>query len=183
MVLLGPKVRVAGLVTIAITGLALLAGMVPGSAVDRILLHLLRGSNVQDLVTLTGRTGYWHDAWPYILQSPVWGWGPQADRWLGIGHIHNAYLYALLQAGFVGLGLFVAGLAWTWWQLIVVVRGRIADRLGQRQMLVIAAGILGFFTARSIPEVSGAMFAVDLMVMLPAMAYIGLLAKERRGQE
>jgi O-antigen ligase len=178
MLFLGPKARVAGLVTIALAGLAVVAGLVPGSTVDRILEHLLRTRDPENLMTMSGRTSYWHEAWPYILKSPIWGWGPQSDRWLGIGHIHDAYLYALLQAGVIGLGLYVAGLVWTWWHLIMAVRSKVADRLGQRQMLVIAAGILGFFTVRSIPEVSGAMFAVDLMVMLPAMAYISLLAKE-----
>lgn len=58
-----------------------------------------------------------------------------------------------------------------------------ADRLGQRIVLIQAGGILAFFTVRSIPEVCGAMFGVDLMVMLPAMAYLGLLDLEERRLE
>jgi len=55
-----------------------------------------------------------------------------------------------------------------------------ADQLGQRVFLIQAGGVLAFFTVRSIPEVCGAMFGVDLMVMLPVLAYLGLLGQQEK---
>jgi O-antigen ligase len=96
-------------------------------------------------------------------------------------HVHNTYMYALISAGFAGTAAFVGGLAWAWIIFLRSMRRGIADRYGQRAFLIQAGGILAFFTVRSIPEVCGAMFGVDFMVMLPALAYLTIL--DQKGKE
>ena len=73
--------------------------------------------------------------------------------------------------------LFIAGMVWTWALFFRALRSRIAETLGQKRFLIQAGGILAFFTLRSIPEVCGSNFAVDLLVMLPILAYVSLLCR------
>ena len=124
-----------------------------------------------------GRTRAWANAWVEIMKSPLWGWGFQSDRMLIGEHVHNTYMYALMTGGFVGAGLFIAGLAWGWVLIFRAMRSRVAEALGQKRFLIQAGGILAFFTIRSIPEVCGSNFAVDLLVMLPILAYVSILCR------
>jgi O-antigen ligase len=114
------------------------------------------------------------------MESPLVGWGFQADRFLLGQHAHNAYLYALMTSGFVGGTAFVGGLIWAWIIFLQVLRRGTADRLGQKVFLIQVGGLLAFFTVRSIPEVSGAMFGIDLMIMIPVLAYLGILNRQQK---
>ena len=69
----------------------------------------------------------------------------------------------------------MVGLVWTWILFFRAILRKTADQLGQRVILIQAGGVLAFFTVRSIPEVCGAMYGVDLMVMVPILAYLGIL--------
>jgi O-antigen ligase len=180
MVAQGRRARRFGGILLVLFGVALLGEMVPESTADRITRHLLRDPDRQNLYTLGGRTTQWERAWDQVVASPVLGWGPQADRYVVGEHAHNAYLYAALQAGLPGLALFIAGLAWAWRALALSWRDGTAQRLGQRTTLVQTGGLLTFFTVRSVPEASGAMYGVDLMLLLPAMAYLDVLRRESR---
>lgn len=174
MLLLGTRGRVLLMVLLVLLGVALLAETIPPTVGE----HLTRGTTLDRLTTLGGRTKFWRMGWPEIWKSPIVGWGFQADRFLpGVrSHIHNTYLYALLTSGALGATAFTVGLVWVWVQLLGAVRSGVARRLHQEVFLAQVGGILAFFTVRGIVEVSGALFAIDLMVMLPAMAYIGVLA-------
>jgi len=174
MFFMGRRSRAGGTVILVLVVLLAIAGAVP----DEVISHLIRSP--ETLPTWGGRTATWQDAWPWVLESPVFGWGPQADRALVDEHVHNTYLYALLQSGFVGLGFFLAGLIWTWRLFFELLRDRIADRLGQRTMLIQTGAILAFFTVRGIPEVSGPLFGVDFLLMLPILAYFEILNREGR---
>ncbi len=170
---LSPRTRAVGIVAIAVLAIAFVINAIP----EELISHLTRGQNVQEMETMTGRTRAWANAWEQIVQSPLWGWGFQADRMLIGEHVHNTYMYALMTGGFAGAGLFVAGLVWAWVLMFRALRSRIAEAFGQKRILIQAGGILAFFTIRSIPEVCGAMFSVDLMVMLPILAYVSLLCR------
>ena len=117
----------------------------------------------------------------FVERSPLWGWGFQADRdLLSSGqHVHNTYLYTLLTAGLLGTCAFVFGLGRAWVGFF-----RVLNQVPPKERLVLiqTGSLLAFFTVRSIPEVSGGMFGVDLMVMLPAMAYIGVLERQYGGR-
>jgi len=68
--------------------------------------------------TLTGRIGLWELAWPLILKRPLLGYGHASSRFVSVqlgagivwdpGHLHNGYLEALYNNGFLGLALVVA---------------------------------------------------------------------------
>jgi len=107
--------------------LALLAGVVaaafaPGYLYSRITL----GFDSGDVETLTaGRVaGIWLPLLPEIWKSPLWGNGVGSVTWsypmlteamTAVLHPHNAYLEAVLDAGFIGLALFLT-YYWTVWR-------------------------------------------------------------------
>lgn len=61
-----------------------------------------------------GRLGIWTAMIPEVARSPLWGRGLNSTLWsfpvvneaiLPVGHVHNAYLQALLDMGVIGLAL------------------------------------------------------------------------------
>jgi O-antigen ligase len=176
----GRTARQVGVVLLLLCVLGFAFDYFPERVKEPVTEYILRGQSEIQFLSMTGRIDAWIAAWKEIKKSPIWGWGPQADRYLlGGAHVHNTYLYTMLEAGFLGTAAFVAGLGWAWVLFFRALRRGIAEKLGQRVFLVQVGGILAFFTIRSIPEVSGAMFGVDLMVMLPILAYLGILDRQR----
>jgi O-antigen ligase len=178
LLFLGRRSRLFGLIGIIFLGLLQFTELIPEKAARYVKIHFYRGQSYEELLTLTGRTRAWKKAWREIKKAPILGRGPQSDRYLIKEHVHNTYLYALLQSGIVGTVTFIGGLVWAWLLFFKAILLKRVDQPDQRVHLIQSAGILAFFTVRSIPEVCGAMFGVDLLVMLPAMAYIGLLGRE-----
>ncbi|MGC2064305.1 MAG: O-antigen ligase family protein [Thermodesulfovibrionales bacterium] len=179
MILLGKRTRVIGMILMVIFGAGLFADIFPKEIVDQVSEHLGRHQNREEIMSLTGRTRAWEQGMKVFWDSPIIGWGFQADRMLIKEHVHNTYLYALLTSGLVGGTLFLLGLVWTWGMFYRVLRSDTAERLNQKVPFIICGGILAFFTVRSIPEVSGSLFGVDFLIMLPAVAYIGILDAQR----
>lgn len=177
-IFLGTRSRIVGFIGLISIVLLYFTDFIPDRAERYIKKHFYRGQTQEELLTLTGRTRAWKKAWLQIEKTPIFGRGPQSDRYLIKTHVHNTYLYALLQAGMVGATAFVGGLVWAWVLFFRAILRKTADQLGQRVILIQTGGILAFFTVRSIPEVCGAMFGVDLMVMVPALAYLTLLDRE-----
>lgn len=177
---LGRRARWLGAVAVVLFGVAVVGEVVPRSWMHDVTRHLTRDTAAEELLTLGGRTATWEKTWDAFAKSPVIGSGPQADRYLLHEHVHNAYLYAALQGGLLGLALFVGGLAWAWRAFFRALRSGVADRLGQRTALIATGAVLAFFTVRSIPEVCGAMYAIDLLLMVPAMAYLAILSRMSR---
>jgi len=146
--------------------------------------HATRGETTwEQLRDFTGRVGTWQEGWNVFLSSPIIGLGSRADRLLGVGEIHNTWMSALLQAGLVGAVLLLAGLLRAWTDVWRVAKSAAARRAGQRTLFAQAGGILAFFTLRGIVEQCGSLFNVDLLVMLPAMAYVGILPGVRTGPQ
>ncbi len=172
----GPQRRHLGVFLVLGLALALGFNLIPQEIMD----HLLRRETVARAGLLTGRHRAWQAAIGPILQSPIWGWGFQADRLLIAEHVHNTHLYALLTAGLVGGGAFMLGYWKAWTALFDVLSSGIARRLGQEMVLLQAGGVLTFFTVRSMTEVCGSMFGVDFMLLLPAVAYLETLQRETR---
>lgn len=176
----GMRTRLVGVVVVLLGVAAVATEFVPQQEVDNVYLHITRGQHASQLTTMEGRTQSWARGWKEIVKSPLLGFGFQSDRFLQLGHIHDTYLYVLLTAGFLGLVPFVAGLAWAWLAAFGAYRRRLPARIGQEAMFAQAVGILAFFTARSIPEVCGALFMVDLIVMIPTMAYLAILSNHSK---
>lgn len=180
MIFLGIRTRIIGVVMLLLFGLLLFTNVIPEENVENVLNHITRGQNMDELRELQGRTRTWEDGWEEIIKSPILGYGHLADRYLIGEHIHNTYLYALMTSGFYGAAAFAGGLIWAWVLFLRALKTGAADRLGQKVFLIQVGGILAFFSVRSIPEVCGAMFGVDLMVMLPILAYLGILDRQHK---
>jgi hypothetical protein len=130
---------------------------------------------LSSLVFLTGRDNTWQKGLERIGESPFFGWGFHADRLLiNEEHMHNSYLHAGIQAGVIGALLFAAGIVVLWAYLVksgVLRRIRTAAAPDQA-LLMQAALVLGFLTARSIFESTAAFYGVDLLLLVPAVAYV-----------
>ncbi|MBI4819773.1 MAG: O-antigen ligase family protein [Deltaproteobacteria bacterium] len=174
----GRHVRAAAVVFGSITFVLWASDLIPVGFLAEIGDHLRRGQDSEHLASLTGRTRDWEAALIASARSPLLGFGPQADRLLIFIHVHNTYLYALLCAGVLGLLAFVAGLVSAWssiWRLL-------ARPSRPEGPFLEVIGLLAFFTVRSIPEVCGAIFGVDLLVMLPCIALVGAMDHANRKQ-
>jgi O-antigen ligase len=176
MLLVGTRTRIVGFALLLGSGVILLGDMLPGEYTQRIMEHLRRGQDDTELRSLTGRTDTWAEAWAVFKDSPVLGWGFQADRLFLDQHVHNTYVYAALTAGAAGFATFTLGLLLAWRQFFRVLRSGVARRNGHWTSFITCGGILAFFTVRSVPEVSGSMFGIDFVVMLPILTYFGILA-------
>lgn len=175
MLFFGKKTRILGIFLAVLIGLLLFTNIIPDEFVKFQMDRFMRGQDVDEFYSLTGRTRAWDHGWYEAMKSPIIGWGPQADRMLIGEHVHNTYLYALMTSGFVGAVSFTGGLIYAWLLFIRILKEGIADKFDQKTFFIQIGGILAFFTVRSIPEVSGAMFGIDFMLMLPAIAYLSVL--------
>ena len=130
---------------------------------------------LSSLVFLTGRDNTWQKGLERIGESPFFGWGFHADRLLlNEEHMHNSYLHAGIQAGVIGALLFAAAVVVLWAYLIesgVLRRIRTAAAPDQA-LLMQAVLVLGFLSARSIFESTAAFYGVDLLLLVPAVAYV-----------
>ena len=138
--------------------------------------------SLERLVNLTGRQFTWQQAVIEIKKSPFLGWGFHADRiLLDSQHMHNSYLHAMMHGGIVGLVFFVAAVFSIWYVILkekVLKRIKDADGIN-RPFLIESVLIIGFFTARSFFESTAAFFGVDLLLFIPAAAYVYVWAKKR----
>lgn len=129
----------------------------------------------QTLVNLSGREFTWERAFEMIKQSPFLGWGFHADRLLlNSEHMHNSFLHALIHSGIFGTVLFVAAFVSLWGAMLksgVFARARLIKG-SDKPLLIESVLIFGFMSARSFFESTGAFYGVDLLLLVPSMAYI-----------
>lgn len=138
-------------------------------------------ANLAMLLDLTGREFTWRQALEQVAASPFLGWGFHSDRiLLEFQHMHNSYLHALLHSGAVGLVLFVGGWIAIWMLLAkkdVILKMR--ERRGADQSLLIECYlVVGVLTSRSFFESTAAFYGVDLLFLVPALAYLTLWIKQ-----
>jgi hypothetical protein len=130
---------------------------------------------LSSLVFLTGRDNTWQKGLERIGESPFFGWGFHADRLLiNEEHMHNSYLHAGIQAGVIGALLFAAGIVvlWTYLAKSGILRRIRTAAAPDQALLMQAVLVLGFLTARSIFESTAAFYGVDLLLLVPAVAYV-----------
>jgi hypothetical protein len=124
---------------------------------------------------LTGREATWRRVLAISLRSPLAGHGFHADRLMFEGeHVHMSYLHSLIQSGILGALFFAAAMFGLWW---VLVRNRVLQRLASIEgepnfLMTESVAIVGFMTVRSFFESTAAFYGVDLLLLMPAMAYI-----------
>jgi len=121
-------------------GALLLVLLIPFA--DQLLTSVARTGNMEEITSLTGRTGVWLGVLELSAQRPVTGWGyassifvlPENEPVVGfyVPHAHNLFLQLLLTTGWIGVSLFTlavlcvvlrAGFArdWTVLTLIAIV--------------------------------------------------------------
>lgn len=137
---------------------------------------------IGNLMVLTSREYTWQKGVIQIKRSPFLGWGFHADRiMLNSEHMHNSYLHAMIHSGIIGAAFFLAALVSVW---ILIFRSGLLKRArfvrGPDQALLMESTmIVGFLTARSFFESTAAFFGVDLLLLVPTMAYLyGWVHKE-----
>ena len=137
--------------------------------------------NLSRLILLSGREATWERGLAQIKDSPFLGWGFHADRiMLQSEHMHNSYLHAMIQTGLVGALFFLAAFLSLWF---VVVRSRLLSRVKamprtDQAIVMESIVIVGYMTARSLFESTAAFYGVDLLLVVPAMAFIILAGQE-----
>ena len=132
----------------------------------------------------TGRTGVWKEGVELVGESPFLGWGFQADRLIIGAHMHNAYINALLQTGFIGGLSFFAAILLGWYLMVRVVLA--FGRIPASQQLIVAqaGGLLIFMSIRAFFESSGTFYGVDWLFLGPVLLYLQIVNKTQpRGPE
>lgn len=133
-----------------------------------------RGS-FENAFFLTGRETTWRKALDISLSSPFVGHGFHADRLMIEGeHVHMAYLHSLIQSGFLGALLFAGAAVGIW---VLIARSRVVQRTAavggvENFLLTESLAVLGFLAARSFFESTAAFYGVDLLFLVPCMAYV-----------
>jgi len=124
--------------------------------------------------TLTGRTATWGMAWNNFQQSPFIGLGFWADRYvLGGRNMHNSFLQALFQAGFLGVIPFAVALVWVWIGILRFYSTRPAGEASSLPGEIL--GVMTFFTIYSITEITYSFYSVGWIAMAPLFAHVQLL--------
>jgi O-antigen ligase len=174
--LLSGTARRSWIGALALMVISLALGFVPADVIHHVWLFATRGVEGQELLSMSGRTRIYHNAWQAIKAAPLIGAGPQADRRISsIGNAQNGVLYALLCAGFLGGSGYVAGLAVSCLTLLRIAWRRHWLDPAERITFARIAGIMAFFTLRAYPENCSALFSIDLLLQLPAIVYLGEL--------
>ena len=177
------KAQKASILILIAVGLFAVLGSSSGGSLHDVWLHATRGEGSDAFGSMSGRDVIRQNAIERIAASPLFGYGPQADRlFADVGNAQNAVLYALLCAGIVGAFFFLVAFLLAWRALIFLIRRirRLEPR--ERRMVQITGGILVFATLRSIPENNAALFSIDLLLQFPAMLYLATL-RERLVRE
>jgi O-antigen ligase len=137
--------------------------------------------DIEELMYLSGRAYTWQKGIEQIKHSPFLGWGFHADRiLLQSEHMHNSYLHAMIHAGLIGTIFFIGAIFGIWFLMFrtnLLKRVRSIQGVDQT-ILMESILILGFLTARSFFESTAAFYGVDLLLLVPSMAYIYLWIQE-----
>ena len=131
--------------------------------------------HVEKLMFLTGREYTWRKGLAQIEHSPFLGWGFHADRlMLNSEHMHNSYLHSAIHSGIFGASLFLAAIIAVW---VLILRSGLLKRIRlvtgpDLPLLMQSVLIIGFLTTRSFFESTAAFYGVDLLLLVPAMAFV-----------
>jgi hypothetical protein len=147
----------------------------PPGAIEAAWSHVTRSEGTEAFARASGRYDIYSLLWEQWLQSPILGYGPEGDRIFGC-NAQNAWLYALMCGGVVGMVFFSAAMLAAWRALIVIAARASPLPSFERRMFQITGTFLVFCTLRSIPENNAAVFSIDQLLQYPAMIYLSLLA-------
>jgi len=163
----------------------LAVGLATLIASEDILSFLARGESSESLRTLSARTELWEEAFRLFWERPLFGYGLTASRGLffetvGLGGAHNALVNVMVDAGVVGVVVFVA-ILWTLVRSARSLRG--VNPVGDDIPIV-----LGVFTFLIVNSFTAEYMATPantaniwLFVLVGWVGVLHRLARERRG--
>jgi O-antigen ligase len=178
---------IAGVLLVLIMGIDLRFLLIGPAATYLVYLSGIKWrlhGHVEKIMFLSGRDYTWRKGLAQIEHSPFLGWGFHADRlMLNSEHMHNSYLHSAIHAGVFGAGLFLAAIIAVW---ILILRSGLMKRVRRVEgpdlpLLMQSVLIIGFLTGRSFFESTAAFYGVDLLLLVPAMAYIWVWDRENAG--
>lgn len=154
---------------------ALTALETPAVVSARVTEYLHRGQTEEEFRSMTGRTQIYENGMAAFWEAPILGRGQRADRLVGVGHAHNSYLEAVLNAGILGGIPYVASWVAGWVLFFQLLTRRQLLQPKDGTALLEVGTVMMFFTVRSIPETTTASFAVDLLAMAAVYVYLETL--------
>ncbi len=179
--LMGGRARRIGIGVSVLVIAAVSFQFISHATIDHVWRFVTR--NDHHLENMHGRLGIYDEVWRAFWQSPLIGSGPQADHRVAFTNAQNGVLYALLCGGVIGGGAWILGFAISLGYLVrAALRPDIVPR-SDATIFAQVAGLMVFFTLRTIPENTAALFSVDLMLQLPAMVYLGALIRAAKRQD
>lgn len=138
---------------------AALGGLLVSAYSQTVVEFLRRGQTDGELMTLTGRIGFWETSLHAIRESPLAGFGAYAGgRYVAAGSlsggegpttVHSLFVEVLVDTGILGLLLLLVGLGATWaWmlRLRLLVAGQPVGRL----LWIESLGVLTVVSVRSV---------------------------------
>jgi hypothetical protein len=148
-----------------------------GSAVEEVAARPIQNPELELIpefrfFTFSGRRAVWADGWRLFTDSPVLGYGFQADRLLLGTHMHNSVMQTLLQTGVLGTIPFILAIGLAWISILQIFLKLKTLTLSDKHLVIQCAGILAFFTMRSFPESTGAFFGVDWLMIAVILFYL-----------
>jgi O-antigen ligase len=129
--------------------------------------------------SMSGRTLTWDDGFRLLWKSPWIGLGFQADRlFLEGSHMHNAFLHVLAQAGLVGGGAILIGLATVWYY---VIKYFFVEQPSDKSFIPPEMpAVFLFVTISSFAESTFAYFSAAWLLSAPIFAYVVALHHRQR---
>jgi O-antigen ligase len=130
------------------------------------------GTVPKEFFNFSGRTQVWKKGLGLTMDSPILGYGFQADRYLLNTHAHNSVVQSLLQTGILGTVPFIAGLLLAWILLLRAYLNRFMFSKDQKSLFIQVGGMVAFLAVRSVAESTGAFFGVDWLLLGPILLYL-----------
>ena len=156
---------------------AMLLGLV--GFYDKFFRYITRSGHIDtNVVTMSGRTVTWEEGWKLFVQSPLWGFGFQADRYYLGQHLHNAYLHVFVQAGILGGGAILLALMIVW--LLTIKYFFVRPPKDRSLVPPEIPGVLLFVTISSVTESTFAYFSAAWLLSAPIFPYVLALDRQIR---
>jgi O-antigen ligase len=128
--------------------------------------------------TMTGRTITWEEAWHFIGESPLVGFGFQADRYFLGQHMHNAFLHVLIQSGLLGGGAILIGMGIVCYYMV---RYFYIDQPSDKSLIPPEMpAVFLFVMISSFAESTFAYFSAAWLLSAPIAAYVLALHRHLR---
>ena len=130
------------------------------------LEYLKRGTDLESMLSLTGRLDLWDRAWNSFLGAPLLGNGFHASAESGIA-AHNAYLTVLMNSGLFGFLLWISAILGTGLRLLRSgLRRRLSFRSAEDRFLAECLAVAIILALRTVTGSDLTIHAYSTMILL-----------------